>query len=576
MHRPPSAGDEPEDAGPASPDPGAGREGEPFAGSVSEAESVAGLRRYLMRGVTEQGVAWAAVVVAAGFLLSRLLGLLRSVVIADAFGTEAELAAYWVAFRIPDLVFQLLAGATLSAAFIPVFARVRLRESADAAWALASGVLNLISLATFLVASLAFVLAPWLVPLLAPGLGEGSGREAELDALAVELTRIMLISPIFFGISGMVTGVLNARQHFVAPALAPLLYNASIIMGAVLLAGPMGVRGLAVGVAAGAALHMVVQLPALALVGMRWRPRLSLASRSVREVLRLAAPRVIGLGASQLNLVVVLFFASFVSDQAISAVSYAYLMMMMPVAIAGMAISTATFPLLAQQAAARQMGALAVSLGQALGTILFLAVPASAGLVVLSEPAVRVLLERGAFDAASSELVAGVVAVYAVGVFAHAGVEIVSRGFYALSDTRTPVVATVLATILNTALCAALIGPFGVRGLAAAASVAAILEFLLVARLLSQRLGGLSPAARRWAGSLRGSLWRTAAATAVMVEVVVLMRLLLEAAGAGSESTGGALVVLGLAGLAGLLSYMAAALLLRSEEATRLIGWLGR
>ena len=573
MDRPPPSGADPGPARDRRPGPAPGW---PLAGSAQEAESVAGLRRFLTRGVVEQGVAWAAAVVAAGYLLSRVLGLVRSVVIADAFGTEAELAAYWVAFRIPDLVFQLLAGATLSAAFIPVFSRLRLREGADAAWALASGVLNLISLATLVVAAAAFALAPWIVPLLAPGLGEGSGREAELQSLAVELTRIMLLSPIFFGISGMLTGVLNARQHFVAPALAPLFYNASIIAGAVLLAGPMGVQGLAVGVVAGSALHLVVQLPALAAVGMRWRPLLPLASRPVREVLRLAGPRVIGLGASQLNVVIVLFFASFISDQAISAVSYAFLVMMMPVGIVGMAISTAAFPLLAQQAAARQMAALAISVGQALATILFLAVPASAGLAVLAEPAVRVLLQRGAFDAASSELVAGVVAVYAVAVFAHAGIEIVSRGFYALSDTRTPVTVTVLATILNAALCAALVGPFGVRGLAAAASLAATLEFLLLARLLSQRLGGLSPAARRWRASLAGSVWRTAAATVVMVEVLVLMRLLLAAAGADAESPGGAALVLSLAGLSGLLSYVAVSLLLRNEEALRLAGRLTR
>ncbi len=573
MGRPPSSGTDPECARGERAEPVPER---PLAGWAQEAESVAGLRRFLTRGVVEQGVAWAAAVVAAGYLLSRLLGLVRSVVIADAFGTEAELAAYWVAFRIPDLVFQLLAGATLSAAFIPVFSRVRLREGADAAWALASGVLHLISLATLVAASAAFVFAPWIVPLLAPGLGAGSGREAELQSLAVELTRIMLLSPIFFGISGMLTGVLNARQHFVAPALAPLLYNASIIMGAVLLAGPMGVQGLAVGVVVGSALHLVVQLPALVAVGMRWRPVLSLASRPVRDVLRLAAPRVIGLGASQLNVVIVLFFASFVSDQAINAVSYAFLIMMMPVAIVGMAISTAAFPLLAQQAAARQMGALAVSVGQALSTILFLAIPASAGLVVLAAPTVRVLLQRGAFDAGSSELVAGVVAVYAVAVFAHAGIEIVSRGFYALSDTRTPVTVTVLAMILNAALCAALIEPFGVRGLAAAASIAATLEFLLLGRLLSQRLRGLSPAAKRWRGSLAGSLWRTVAATIVMVEVLVLMRLLLAAAGADAESLGGAALVLALAGLSGLLAYVAVSLLLRNEEALRLVGRLGR
>ncbi len=534
------------------------------------------LGRFLQRGAVEQSVAAAAGIVAAGFLASRLLGLLRSVAIADAFGTDPELAAYWVAFRIPDLVFQLLAGATLSAAFIPVFSRVRMHESAEAGWRLASAVLNLVSVATFAVAALAFALAPWIVPLLAPGLGEGSGREAELESLAVELTRIMLLSPIFFGVSGMVTGVLNARQHFVAPALAPLFYNASIIAGALWLAEPMGVRGIAVGMVAGSVLHMLVQLPALAVVGMRWRPAIDVASASVREVLRLAGPRVIGLAASQLNLVIVLFFASFVSDEAISAVSYGFLVMLLPVAIVGMAISTAAFPLLAQQAAARRMGALAASLTQALATILFLAIPASAGMLLLSEPLVRALLQRGAFDAASSDLVASVVAVYAVAVFAHAGIEILSRGFYALSDTRTPVQVTVLATALNVALCAALVAPFGVEGLAAAASIAAILEFALLTRLLSQRLGGFSRAARRGAGaaSLSGSLWRTVVATAVMAEVVVVMRLLLGAAGADAGTPAGAAVVLALAGAAGLLSYFAAALLLRSEEARQLLGRL--
>lgn len=542
----------------------------PGAGSVSR------LGRFLSRGVVQQGVAAAAGVVAAGFLASRLLGLLRSVVIADAFGTEPELAAYWVAFRIPDLVFQLLAGATLSAAFIPVFSRVRMRESAAAGWQLASGVLNLISVATLVVAAVAFALAPWVVPLLAPGLGEGSGREAEMESLAVELTRIMLLSPIFFGVSGMLTGILNARQHFVAPALAPLFYNASIIVGALLLAEPMGVRGIAVGVVVGSALHLAVQLPALAAIGLRWRPVLNIASPAVRDVLRLAGPRVIGLAASQLNVVVALFFASFISDEAINAVSYGFLIMMMPVAIVGMAISTAAFPLLAQQAAARQMGTLAVSFGQALATILFLAVPASAGLLVLATPLVRVLLQRGAFDSASSELVGSVVAVYAVGVFAHAGIEIVSRGFYAVSDTRTPVKVTVLGAMLNLALCAALIAPLGVEGLAAAASIVAILEFGLLARLLSQRLGGLSRAVRRGAGSLRKSVWRTVVATVVMVEVVVLMRLLLGAAGADAATHGGATVVVGLAGVAGLLSYIAVSLMVRSEEALRLLSRFGR
>src|SRR5690606_28272561 len=133
------------------------------------------------------------------------------------------LAAYWVAFRLPDLVFQLLAGATLSAAFIPTFSRVQLRLGEQRAWRLASSVLNLIAIATLVLAGVAFVLAPWIVPWLAPGLGVDSGREEELTALAVELTRWMLLSPLFFGVSGMATGILNARQHFAAPALAPMI-----------------------------------------------------------------------------------------------------------------------------------------------------------------------------------------------------------------------------------------------------------------------------------------------------------------------------------------------------------------
>src|SRR5262249_29241599 len=149
---------------------------------------------------------------------------------------------------------------------------------------------------------------PLIVPLLAPGLGNSSGRALELRQLAVQLTRVMLLSPIMFGISGMVTGILNARQHFFAPALAPLIYNLSIIGGALFLARPFGVRGLAAGVVIGSLGHLLVQLPALRSIGMRWSPTLDLSSPGVREVARLMGPRVIGLAAAQLNFIIVVFF----------------------------------------------------------------------------------------------------------------------------------------------------------------------------------------------------------------------------------------------------------------------------
>ena len=516
------------------------------------------LRRYLIgepaapRPGRLAMLASAAGIVAAGFMLSRILGVARSVAIANAFGTDPELGAYWVAFRLPDLVFQLLAGATLSAAFIPTFSRVRSEHGTAAAWRLASSVLNLVSLATFVAAGVAYLAAPRVVPWLAPGLGSATGREDELIALAVRLTRLMLLSPLFFGISGMLTGILNARQHFLAPAIAPLIYNLSIILAALFLAGPFGTTGLAWGVVIGSAGHLLVQLPALSAVGLRWTPRLDVFSEGVRDVLALMGPRVVGLAAAQINFLAVIFFASFISDEAISAMNYAFLMMMLPVGVIGMAISTAVFPTLAQHAAERETMLLRDALTHALRTILLLAIPASVGLILLAGPAVRVLLERGAFDDRSATLVTSALVVYGIGVFAHSGVEILSRGFYALSDTRTPVGAAVAAMILNVALAALLVMPFGLRGLAGATTLTAILEFGLLVFALHGRIGLDAPVLRR---SVRGTL----IASALMAAAILLARLGLGLAGIGATGTLDAAIVLAVAGGLGALVFAAVA-----------------
>ena len=536
---------------------------------MREPPASSGFGRFLRSGGTSETVLHAAGIVAFGFLASRLLGLLRSVAIAHAFGTDPQLGAYWVAFRLPDLVFQVLAGATLSAAFIPTYSRMRLRNGEQAGWRLASDVLNLVSIATTVVALLAFLLAPWIVPLLAPGLGAQSGRAEELRTLAVSLTRLMLISPILFGVSGMLTGILNARQHFIAPALAPMIYNVSIILGALLLARPFGVYGLAIGVVVGSLGHLLVQVPALRAVGMRWSLTLDIASPGVIEVARLMGPRVIGLAAAQLNFIIVLFFASFVSDAAISALTYAFLLAMLPVGIVGMAISTAVFPSMAQQAAAQQMETLRDSVARSLRLILFLSIPASVGLAVLAEPAVRLLFERGAFDAKATALVSTAVVWYAFAVFAHAGIEILSRGFYAVADTRTPVRMAVVAVIVNALLSALLVGPLGVRGLAIATSVAAIVEFAMLWRALVERLDGLGES------GVGRSAFRTVCASAVMAEVVIVLLLLLRVGGVVGTSMGGALLLTALGGLAGLAAFGITAAFVRSEEIHEVLDRVG-
>lgn len=523
---------------------------------------LAGDARGARSRVEPPSLAVAASVVALGFLGSRLLGLVRTVAIAHQFGTSPGLDAYFVAFRIPDLIFQLLAGATLGSAFIPTFARVVANSGEREGWRLASAVLNLVLLATVVFALIGLLLAPLLVPITAPGLGEGRQQHDQLTSLAVDLTRIMLISPVLFAVSGMFMGILNARHHFLAPAFAPMFYNAAIIVGALI---SDDVKVLAICVVIGALLHLMVQLPALALIGMRWQPILDWRDRAVREVGRLMGPRVIGLAAFQVNFLIATFFASTRGNGAISAVNYAWLIVMTPLGLFGMAISTAVFPRMAEQAA-RDKAELRDTLSASLRLILFLTIPASVGLVILARPLTAFLLRSGAFDQSSQDLVVGALIFYAIALFAHSAVEILSRAFYALSDTRTPVAFAVISMAVNLLLSAALVWNFGINGLAASLSVATIVEFTLLIRTLARRLPGFD------AARLMVSVAKTVAASIVLAEVVLLWLAALAIAGLLDlgRKPDATLAVLGGVTL-GTLAFFSAGRLLRSEEADTLV-----
>ena len=501
--------------------------------------------------------------VALGFLGSRLLGALRTVVIANEYGASAELDAFFVAQRLPELVFQVLAGATLASAFIPVYARYLNRRGEDEAWRLASIVLNVVLLATIVLAAVMLIFAEWLVPALAPGLGEDSGMQSELRDDAIFLTRVMLLSPILFAVSGMITGILNARHHFLLPAFAPMLYNLAIILGALLLSDELGVEALALGVIVGSGLHLVIQLPALITAGARLMPSLNLGDPGVREVLRLMGPRMIGLAAAQVNFVVLTFFASFVGDSSISALNFAWLILLFPVGLFGMSLAMAMFPTMAERAVEtggrEQVRAM---VGQGLRFALYLSVPATVGLILLREPLVRALLEHGAFDATATGLVADALLFYALALAAHTSIEILSRGFYALGDTRTPVTFAVASMLINIVLAAALVGPLEIRGLALALSVATMVEAAGLFLVLHGRLeGGL------WDRRTATTVYRIVGATILMTEAVVLLLLVLDADGNfGPKSFFALLAGAGI----GVVVYQSAMLILRVEEARAL------
>jgi putative peptidoglycan lipid II flippase len=429
-------------------------------------------------------------IVAGGYVLSRVLGIFRQVVISREFGVDnPALSAYFVAFRIPDSLFQLIAGATLAAALIPVFTKVWNDEGEEHAWRVASSVLNLLFLATLLLSILSFICAPWLVPLVAPGLGDDSGSSAELMEIAVRLTRLMLITPIIFCISGVLTGILNARQHFMTSAIAPGLYNVGIICGGLWLVDVWGIEGLAYGVILGAALHLAVQIPSIIVLGMRWSPSLDLKSIFVRSVFKLAGPRVLGLAAAQLNLFILIFFASLISDESINVIMFAFMVMMLPVGLAGMSIGTAIFPTLVDDVSRDNILEFSRELFMAFRITFWLVAPMGVGLVVLADGIIRVLLEHGAFDSDATLLVAKAVQILAIGSVGYALVEVLSRGFYALSNTRIPVLISATAVTLNFLLAILLVqvGRFGLTGLTVALSVSGLTEAILLTIVLEKR-----------------------------------------------------------------------------------------
>ena len=393
-----------------------------------------------VRALNSRGIASAATLVILLFILSRGTGLLREMIIGARFGTSAQLDAYLAAFRIPDLLFQMVAGGALGSAFIPTFAAAWTEGSQRQAWLLFSRILNLLTLFLVLLCGLALLFAePLTARVIAPGFS------AEQQQLTASLMRWMLASTVVFGASGLIMGALNAVQHFLLPAVAPVLYNCAIIGAAWLLAPALGIHSLVIGVAAGALLHLVVQLPALLGQGGRYQFSFGVGDAQVREVARLMGPRVLGLLFVQLNFLVNTILASGLPDGSLSALNYAWLLMLLPQGIFAQAVATVAFPTFSAQVAAGDRAQLLETLTGLLRLILFLSIPAAFLLFVLDEPFIELLFQRGRFDASSTEAVAYALRFYALGLVAHAVVEIVVRVFYALHDTATPVVVGVAA-----------------------------------------------------------------------------------------------------------------------------------
>jgi putative peptidoglycan lipid II flippase len=458
-------------------------------------------------------IARAAGTVMAAFVLSNLVGLVRGILILRGFGTGAEMEAFNTANRLTETLFNLVAGGALASAFVPTFTGFLARNEKPRAWHLASSIANIIVTVLILVSALSAIFAPQIVKyLLAPGFAD---QPAKFD-LTIQLLRIILPSVVIFGLSGLVMGILNANQIFLFPALAPSMYSLGIIFGVLFLSPQMGILGLAWGTVLGAAFHLIVQLPALIKLRISYKPVLGIEDPAVREVGRLMLPRLFGAGIVQLSFWVNTNLASLQPEGSLTAITSAFTLMLMPQALIAQAIAIASLPTFSAQVALGKLDEMRSSLATTIRAVFLLSLPASIGLILLREPIIRLLYQGGRFGDRSTELVAWALLWYAAGLVGHCIVEIVSRAFYALHDTKTPVFIGVIAMSLNIIFSLLFsrvflsIGWMPHGGLALANSLATALETGILLFLMRRRLKGLLG----W--TILDAVWKGALACAAM------------------------------------------------------------
>ena len=516
-------------------------------------------------GSSTQGMAAAAALVAASLVASRVLGLIRLTVFAAIWGGTPALNDYNAAFRIPDTLFTIVAGGALSSAFVPVFAGLLGRRQEGDAWRAANTVLNSLFVALVVCAGVAFIFAPQITRLLYPGPHVNTAQTAQL-------TRIMLVQPILLGLGGLFAAMQNSYDRFVLPAVAPVVYNVVIILGAVVFGPHYGIQAAAWAVVVGAVIMFEIQIWGVAAESRFYRVSINWRLPEAREVLKLMGPRLLGLSAFQLMLVVTFWLASFISNGA-TEITYAWALVMFPIGAVGTAVGTAVFPTLSRQSAVAQTQLLEQTVRSSIRAIVFLALPSTAGLILLRVPVITLLFAHGSWPASLTAATAFALGFYAFGVVPLATTEVAARAFYALKNTRTPVAIAIVAAIIDAILCVTLIHFFprsrGTGGLGLATSIAVWIQIILLISALRRYLPGLID--REFKGAMGGMVL---SALGMSLTVYVALRLL-EHVAVGGPTLHSLVEVVGSVAV-GVATYGLIARAFRLPEVARLTRLSGR
>jgi putative peptidoglycan lipid II flippase len=423
---------------------------------------------------------------------SRLLGLIREQVMAVLFGAGLSMDAFVVAFRIPNLLRDLFAEGALSAAFVTVFTDYDHKRGQEATWQLANNVLVILTILLSLITLLGMIFSEQIIQVMAPAFGRVAGK----IALTKLLTDIMFPFLILVSLAAVVMGILNTKGRFFIPAMASTFFNVGSIVGGVLCAwwapafGQPPIVGMAIGTLIGGVLQFSVQIPSLKRSGFSWRPHLNLKDEGLHRIMILMIPAVIGLSATQINIFINTNFAARCAQGSVSWLNYAFRLMQFPIGIFGVAIAIASLPVIARHASRGDMGALRSTYVSSLTMAFLLTIPAAVGLAVLSKPIIQLIFEHGRFTHADTVHTAEALVYYAIGLFAYATVKITVPVFYALKDTKYPVIASFMAVATNILIVSLTLNAFQHRAIALSTSVTMIINFFFLSVVLYKKVGG--------------------------------------------------------------------------------------
>jgi len=434
---------------------------------------------------TKNKIARSAGIVSVIAMIGKVIGYLCNIVIAALFGASALTDAYVIGFTIPRFFLNVLGGGSLNAAFVPVFKTYMGNDEKREAWDLAIDVLNIIFIIVAFLSIIGILVAPLLVSLFAPGF------EKDTALLATKITRIIFPSLIFFCLASIVKAILQAQHRFAIPSLTPIALNLSIVLSAFFLSRYIGVISLAVGVVLGGIAQLSIQWPLLVRVGMRYRFSIRYHP-GIKKILLLFIPLLGGVVVSRLNRLVARILASLLEEGSVAALNFADLISQIPVTIFGISLATVVFPNLVEKAVGEDLARFKNTFLKSLRMIFFIALPISIGMIILRMPLIKILFERGEFTHQDTIMTATALMYFAIGSVALASVHILLRGFYALKDTKTPVVIGVIALVGNIIFNLILIRFMGLGGLALGTSLAAILRVLLLTSSLNKRLNGMN------------------------------------------------------------------------------------